>query len=105
MARSLYRLLKARYFNYRFVDLDGTEAGDGSHSKNLNANAPLIVDERLIEGSLQFIFKELQYMKLLIDKTELEGSPFTLLLTDTDGERHTAEGTLSGDGLRYANRK
>jgi hypothetical protein len=92
---------ESQVFNYRFVDLDGTEAGDGSHNQNLNERPPLLIDDRPVEGSLQFIFKELQYMKLLIEKIDLEGSPFTLLLIDTDGERHTAEGTLTGDGNRY----
>lgn len=89
---------ESQVFNYRFVDLDGTEAGNGSHNQNLNERPPLLIDDRPVEGSLQFIFKELQYMKLLTEETDLEGSPFTLLLTDRDGGRHTAEGVLTGDG-------
>jgi len=42
-------------------------------------------------------------MKLLMEKTDLEGSPFTLLLIDTDGKRHTADGILTGDANRYVN--
>lgn len=94
---------ESQVFNYRFVDLDGTEAGNGSNNQNLNQRTPLLIDDRPIQGSLQFIFEKLNYLELLIDNTDLEGSPFTLLLTDTDGERHTAEGILTGDGNRYVN--
>lgn len=90
-------------FARRFVSQDGTELGEGSHHKNLSEHPPLLIEDTPIEGSLQFIFKELRYIDLLTEEISLQDSPFTLLLVDTDGEAHSAEGVLTGEGLRYVN--
>jgi len=48
---------ESQVFNYRVVELDGTEGGGGSHNQNLNKRPPLLIDDRPIQGSLQFILR------------------------------------------------
>jgi hypothetical protein len=101
--REFVSFAESSVLKYRYVSLEGEDLGDGSHDRNLNERPPLRVDERPIEGALQFIFNELQYMKLLTEGTDLQGSMFTLLLTDSDGEQHSVDGILTGEGLHYVN--
>ena len=75
-----------------------------SISRNLSQKPPLeLIDDRLIDGSLQFIFKELRYIESLTDGISLDNAPFTLFLIDKDRERHTQHGVLAADGVRYVN--
>ncbi len=91
-------------FLRRLVMQDGTEIGEGEHSQNLSQKPPLeLIDDRPIDGSLQFIFKELRYIESLTDGISLDNAPFTLFLIDKDRERHTQQGVLSADGVRYVN--
>lgn len=89
----------------RLVTLQSEEAFEGTRSDNLNERSPLVLleDRPPVEGTLQFMFKDLRYMDLLTEGTSLGNCPFTLVLIDTDKERHTAEGLLPAEGVRYVN--
>lgn len=89
----------------RLVTLQSEDAFQGTRSDNLNERPPLVLleDRPPVEGTLQFMFKDLRYMDLLTDGTSLGNCPFTLVLIDTDKERHTAEGVLPAEGVRYVN--
>jgi hypothetical protein len=91
-------------FEYRSVDALGGELGQGSHPNNLNTNTPLmLIEDKAVEGSLQFMFKDLRYIESLTNGIEVKNARFTLLLIDKDQERHTAQGFLPAEGFRYIN--
>jgi len=89
----------------RLVTSQGTEAFERTRSDNLNEHPPLVLLEESapVEGTLQFMFNDLRYMDWLTEDVSLGNSPFTLLLIATDKERHTAEGLLPAEGVRYIN--
>jgi hypothetical protein len=93
---------ESKVFGRRFVSQEGLEAGEGSHPGNLGASLPLVVsDDKPVDGSLQFIFRDLRDFELTVRGISFKDSPFFLVLIDRNRERHTKEGVLSGEGLRY----
>jgi hypothetical protein len=97
-------------FGRRLVNGLGDEYGESLQTNNLNSKAtrPLIlIQDQPKRGTLQFVIRELQYMKAIMDGTdeELGGAPFTLFLQDTNWELHKHEDNLSKQsGGRYVNR-
>jgi hypothetical protein len=83
----------------RVVNQRGLELGTGSYSQSLTNNLPLVlIEDKVVEGAIQFIFKELKYLELLTKNLSLENASFTLLLIDKNGEEHRQRGLLPREG-------
>ena len=88
----------------RIVNQEGAEFGDGSYSPSLSKNAPLtLIQDKTIEGALQFVFDEFQYMAHVTGAVTVYDAPFTLCLIDQDGRRYTHRGFLPSKAARYVN--
>jgi hypothetical protein len=91
-------------FVRRFVSQLGEEIGEGSDSKNLSHNTPLIlIQDKSADGTLQFIFRDLRYIESLTKGISLANQPFRLTLIDKDQERHMQRAHLPAEGYRYVN--
>jgi hypothetical protein len=102
--KALISFAEDTVFARRIVNQEGIEYGEGSHSQNLNENTPImLIEDKPIEGALQFIFRDLRYVESLTNGISLNNAPFTLILIDKDGERHTQQGILPSEGVRYVN--
>ncbi|HKY29056.1 MAG TPA: hypothetical protein VJM12_14040 [Pyrinomonadaceae bacterium] len=97
-------------YGRRLISEIGDEYGECLYTNNLNSKATrplMLIQDQPKRGTLQFVFRELQYMKAIIDGTdkELKGAPFTLFLQDTNWELHRQEDNLPNEsGGRYVNR-
>ena len=96
-------------FGRRLIDRFGNESGECEYQSNLNANEnkPVtVVQDQPKEGTLQFVIKELTYIESITNGMDekLKGAPFTLVLLDTNWEKHSQTGNLSDEsGGRYVN--
>jgi membrane protein implicated in regulation of membrane protease activity len=85
-----------RVYRRRYVNDQGIDVADGEHSQNLNKPPLVLIEDKPTIGTLQFIFNDLDWLNIIeweLDDS-LNGSNFTLLLTDKDGEKHFQHGTI-----------
>lgn len=96
-------------FAKRVIDRFGNEGGEFEYQSNLNANEnkPIsVIQDQPKQGTLQFVIKELTYIESITNGTDekLKGAQFTVVLLDTNWEKHSQTGNLSDEsGGRYVN--
>jgi len=83
-------------YERRSTSEQGIKLNQGERSDNLNKNPLTLIEDKPARGSLQFVFEGLDYMVLLMQnlKDSLNDSPFVLLLTDTNDEKHIQRGKV-----------
>ena len=89
-------------FGRRTIDRFGNEGGEFEYQSNLNAkeNKPVtIIEDQTKEGTLQFVIKEVTYIESITNGTDekLNSASFTLVMLDTNWEKHTQTGNLVGE--------
>jgi hypothetical protein len=63
----------------RVINQQGLELGTGSDSQSLTHSLPLVlIEDKTVEGAIQFVFKELRYIEMLTNNLSLDNAPFTL---------------------------
>jgi hypothetical protein len=88
----------------RIVNEQGAEYGDGAYSPSLSKNGPVtLIQDKTVEGPLQFIFSELQNMAHITGAITVYDAPFTLCLIDQDSRRFTHRGFLPSEAVRFVN--
>jgi hypothetical protein len=96
-------------FGRRLIDRFGNDGGEYEYQSNLNAkeNKPVtIIQDQPKEGTLQFVIREVTYIQSITIGTDekLGGASFTLVVLDTNWEKHTQTGNLCDErGCRYVN--
>lgn len=96
-------------FAQRVIDRFGNDGGECEYESNLSAkeNKPVtVIQDQPTLGTLQFVIRELTYIESITNGRDekLKGAQFTVVLLDTNWEKHTETGNLSDGSVgRYVN--